>query len=199
MAQAAMTGISVLLVLILSAFLVVDVNGQDWPYIANSLDPAKKALASWYNGQDACLQGRAFKVRLHLPPLSDSFCSHSIRSSVLKLLLVTFQGIVCSPTGQPVGVSLNGLKLNGVLPEQILQISTITLLDLGGNNLQGQIPGDIGNIQSLQVRHQANNDNDSCNFSEGALQDSCISTLRDGRSSIWRTTPSLPESQTWGD
>ena len=62
------------------------------------------------------------------------------------------QGVTCSPGGVAVALSLNGLKLGGVLPEQILQIAELTLLDLGGNNLQGHIPNDIGNIQSLQVQ-----------------------------------------------
>ena len=50
--------------LLLVAGSVGQVKGQDWAYIANSLDPGRNVLGSWYNGQDACTQAAPFKVSI---------------------------------------------------------------------------------------------------------------------------------------
>ncbi|KAK6923313.1 Leucine-rich repeat-containing N-terminal, plant-type, partial [Dillenia turbinata] len=61
---------------------------------------------------------------------------------VIKTLMTLYIDISCS--------TLQGCGINGEIPEEFGNLSSLTNLDLDGNHLSGQIPSSLGNLTKLQ-------------------------------------------------
>ena len=62
-----------------------------------------------------------------------------------------WHGVTTDASGRVTRVELGGNNLTGTLPDELGDLATVTVLDLSENNLNGTIPGQLGNLSGLRT------------------------------------------------
>lgn len=60
-------------------------------------------------------------------------------------------GVICNTLGEIAKINLNNNSLNGTIPSELGDITSLVELFLGNNSLTGNIPSEIGNLQFLDI------------------------------------------------
>ena len=61
------------------------------------------------------------------------------------------QGLQCDINNNVVAINLQGQPLHGEVPENIVQLNTVTSVVLDATGLTGTIPSSMNNLQHLEV------------------------------------------------
>ncbi|KAL0302214.1 UNVERIFIED_CONTAM: putative LRR receptor-like serine/threonine-protein kinase [Sesamum angustifolium] len=69
----------------------------------------------------------------------------------------TWSKIVCDGEKHVTSVQLQGNGITGNIPEELGNLTRLTMLDLGNNHLTGEIPSSLGNLKSLTFLQLASN------------------------------------------
>jgi hypothetical protein len=69
----------------------------------------------------------------------------------------TWHGVTCN-SGRVWYLELEANGLNGVIPSELENLSSMIILSLAGNQLKGNIPPELGNLTSVQELYLGNND-----------------------------------------
>lgn len=68
-----------------------------------------------------------------------------------------WHGVTTDSEGNVTGLRLGVNRLQGEIPEEIGSLESLEVLDLGGNILTGSIPAALGNLENLQVLDLSHN------------------------------------------
>ena len=87
---------------------------------------------------------------------SSEYCNHSFIYE-RNHSAPSWRGLTCSASGSITHIDLNGLQLNGTLPESIGALRHLIFLDVSNNILQGSIATSFGQLSQLTYLSLANN------------------------------------------
>ena len=73
-----------------------------------------------------------------------------------------WEGVIIDDNGRVTELFLGGNQLSGEIPPELGKLTSLTLLRLGGNQLSGEIPPELGNLARLNVLFLSGNQFTGC-------------------------------------